>query len=205
MRSRLLAESIMYEGETKNLSKEVKKELESLGFRELLDGSYMVNPSNRMNDVIVVEKDGSGLNVTWSVKGKHDYKEITVGEVGEFVKSIISKFGGSKVPTKIQEAAEEFNTIEIKFGEIATKEGLVEVVKNKRYTLYINGKSVVAQFGIKPNNFIEVDVEVKDPNYSVFNHLNATSVKIDRLAYVIKTLKEIGTAQTKLKELIENI
>lgn len=102
--SRYLAESFLGETIEYKLPAEVRKELDSLGFRALNDGSYMLNPSKKMSDVVTVEKEGTGLLVRWSVGSKHDYKEITTKEVGPFVKSLISKFGGSKIPDKIQEA-----------------------------------------------------------------------------------------------------
>lgn len=101
--TRYLAEAFLNESQDHKLKEETRKELESLGFKELNDGSFMLTPTGKMTEVITVEKEGTGLLVRWSVKNKHDYKEITVDEVGKFVKSIISKFGGSKVPGKIQE------------------------------------------------------------------------------------------------------
>ena len=101
--ARYLAEAYLTESPEHKLNPQLRKELESLGFRELNDGSFMLNPTTKMADVITVEKEGTGLLVRWSVKNKHDYKEITIDEVGEFVKSIISKFGAAKVPGKIQE------------------------------------------------------------------------------------------------------
>jgi hypothetical protein len=109
--SRYLAESFLGESIEHKLTPEIRKELESFGFRELNDGSYMLNPSKKMTDVVTVEKEGTGILVRWSVGSKHDYKEITTKEVGPFVKSIISKFGGSKIPGKIQEVFESKNTI----------------------------------------------------------------------------------------------
>lgn len=117
--SRYLAEAYLTESQDHKLTPTLRKELESLGFRELNDGSFMLNPTTKMADVITVEKEGTGLLVRWSVKNKHDYKEITTDEVSEFVKSIISKFGSSKVPSKIQEAVEA-----ISYKDIDSKEKL---------------------------------------------------------------------------------
>lgn len=94
--TRYLAEAFLTESLDHKLTVATRKELESLGFKELNDGSYMLNPTGKMTEVITVEKEGTGILVRWSVKSKHDNKEITVGEVGEFVKSIISKFKTKK-------------------------------------------------------------------------------------------------------------
>ena len=137
--SRYLAESFLGESIEHKLTPEIRKELESFGFRELNDGSYMLNPSKKMTDVVTVEKEGTGILVRWSVGSKHDYKEITTKEVGPFVKSIISKFGGSKVPGKIQESRiEDFTEEDVAyFNSIGAKKvgnAFVKVIDDLKLT-----------------------------------------------------------------------
>jgi hypothetical protein len=104
--STYLAESLLHEGSDHAVPKSIAKELESLGFRALSDGAYMINPTKRYTDVITVQKDGTGILVMWSVGGKHDNKEITNEETLGLVKEILAKFEAKK-GKKLQEAVEK--------------------------------------------------------------------------------------------------
>lgn len=101
-----LAESILHEGSDHAVPKPIAKELETLGFRALSDGAYMINPTKRYTDVITVQKDGTGILLMWSVGGKHDNKEVTTDEAVGMVKEILAKFGAKK-GKKLQEAVEK--------------------------------------------------------------------------------------------------
>ena len=54
--TRYLAEAFLNESKDHKLKEETRKELESLGFKELNDGSFMLTPTGKMTEVITVDQ-----------------------------------------------------------------------------------------------------------------------------------------------------